>query len=389
MKAIFKNDYNAPPFRYELGSALLGASALLLVLLVLLVVIALVLRLLVYETNSNATVLGGGNIICGGDSMGEAIEHAAEEAFMHSTIGGGDNAGHETENLQYYEDEPHCDRCGTRGNEERNNDRCDEHSTQAEDRVQWEDKQTWEELESDPKAYDSYKKACRAALRRPGFDWSKVLEQVEPLLKEDREYVGLLNLSRKVPGLLEVVHLEPGPKASKTAKKGDELVYAAIPANIVKRVTKRPALFLFHTHPASPSTWPLPSSLDLAASIYLGSMHRYAAEAVISRYGATVYGLSEQGLESISKANDPRLATINLKHDVVAAHEAIRSWKPYRLADYEQFYDRHQLYYLSVPSRQMLADSQRAWQWKLDRQTVDHGLISQMASHSKDFRGSQ
>ena len=234
---------------------------------------------------------------------------------------------------------------------------------------------TWDELWADPDAFEDYTNDCALVRFRPNLNWDPVLAAARPWLLESREYVGLVNFAPDRRSLV-VVAAEPAPAESTDV---DTSIWAAsVPAALVRKYD-RPALFMFHTHPADPRHVALPSTYDLAAAIHFAAARRFAASVVISRYGAFVYGLGLSALEAISEASDSELATLNLAHDVVAAHEAVRSWERFSLQEYFAFYPRHRLFLWVFPTPDLVGDMYATTYCSNLLAPVDHALIAEQA----------
>lgn len=242
----------------------------------------------------------------------------------------------------------------------------------------WHRYPTWDALREDTVATDAYLEERASVLESPSLDWSAVLERVAPLLSDQREYIGLINLAPD-GRTLRVVDIAASPVSAKESRT--ETTFASVPAALVERFASRPALFLFHTHPDDPRCSPLPSSHDLSTAVYLGATSRFAANVIISNYGVIVYGLSWCAYKAINSAEDSRLAYLHMSHDVVAAHESIRSWAPYSLAEYLAFYPRHRLFCYAYPSSRMVADRRTTYSWSLET-PVDLELIGE---HGRDI----
>jgi hypothetical protein len=246
-------------------------------------------------------------------------------------------------------------------------------------RKRWDEYETWEELQADEAATAAYFKQRAAVLENPDIDWGPILADMGPKLKENREHIGIASLASD-GRTLRLVASEASPL--KAGEMGSDLEFAGVPADLVAKYASRPGLFLFHTHPADPRGSPLPSSHDLSTAIYFSATSRFAACAVISRYGVLVHGLDWSGYKAINEAKDWKLALLNLSHDVVAAHEAMRSWSEYSIANYLSFYPRHRLLMFVYPSPEMVGDLRRyTYLWDLET-PIDHDLI---AEHSKDI----
>jgi hypothetical protein len=251
----------------------------------------------------------------------------------------------------------------------------------------WEEFPTWDALRKNDAATATYFRDRAAAIDNPNLDWSEVLDQVLPKLAENREFIGIASLKAPGSNKLRLVAIEASP--TDAGDNSSETAFAGIPSNLVVKYASRPGLILFHTHPADVRGSPLPSSHDLSTAIYLGATSRFAACAVISRYGVLMHGLGWEGYKAINEASDWKLAVLNLSHDVVAAHEATRSWSTHGLADYLSFYPRHRLFMFVYPSPEMVGDLRRvSWMWDLET-PIDHEVISEHASDISRHRASQ
>lgn len=243
----------------------------------------------------------------------------------------------------------------------------------------WDEYDTWEALQKDEGASAAYFEQRAAVLNNPDLDWGPVLADMGPKLKENREHIGIASLAAD-GRTLRLVASEVSPL--KAGEMESETAFAGVPGELVAKYASRPGLFLFHTHPADPRGSPLPSSHDLSTAIYFGATSRFAACAVISRYGVLVHGLDWSAYKAVNEAKDWKLAVLSLSHDVVAAHEAVRSWSAYTISDYLGFYPRHRLLMFVYPTPEMVGDSRRySYLWNLET-PIDHDLI---AEHSKDI----
>jgi hypothetical protein len=247
-------------------------------------------------------------------------------------------------------------------------------------RKPWDEYETWKELQDDEGAYAAYLAQRAAVLNNPDLDWGPVLADMTPKLKEDREHIGIASLGPD-GRTLRLVASEASPL--KAGEMPSETAFAGVPGALVAKYASRPGLFLFHTHPADPRGSPLPSSHDLSTAIYFGATTRFAACAVISRFGVLVHGLDWSAYKAINEAKDWKLAALNLSHDVVAAHEAMRSWSEYTIADYFDFYPRHRLLMFAFPTPEMVGDSRRFTYLSGLETPIDHDLILE---HSKDIK---
>lgn len=252
----------------------------------------------------------------------------------------------------------------------------------------WDEYETWEDLHRDEGATAAYLKQRAAVLKNPNLDWGPVLAAMGPKLKENREYIGIASLAAD-GRTLRLVASEASPLSADDIMS--ETAFAGVPGELVEKYASRPGLFLFHTHPSDPRGSPLPSSHDLSTAIHFGATSRFAACAVISRFGVLVHGLDWSSYKAINEAKDWKLALLNLSHDIVAAHEAIRSWSEYTIDDYLDFYPRHRLLMFVYPSPEMVGDSHNySFMWNLES-PIDHALITEyskdIAAHRSNSKG--
>lgn len=165
----------------------------------------------------------------------------------------------------------------------------------------WDSYKSWKEMLTDEGAKNEYFRLRSAVLSYPNLDWSKVMEEMKPKLFESREYIGVASLEADGK-TLRVVASEPSPTGIGETKS--ETTIAGVPSNLVAKYADMPGIILFHTHPADIRCSPLPSSHDLSAAIYFGATSRFAACAVISRYGVLAHGLDWSAYKSINSARD-------------------------------------------------------------------------------------
>ena len=253
----------------------------------------------------------------------------------------------------------------------------------------WSQYETWDELRDDEGATKQYISQRAAAIKNPAFDWEPVLREVRPLLAEDREYIGLINVAPDGRTLI-LAALEASPV--RAGEKKDSKIFASVPAEVVGRYIRRPALFIFHTHPADPRADPFPSSRDLSTAIHLSANTKYAADVVISRYGIFVYGLDWQGYSAIHlSAKDKKLAELNMCYDIVASHEASRSWSSHTIEDRIAFYRRHRLFLFVYPTADMVGDTRKDVYLHSLESFVDYDLVQEyheaILAHTASQRG--
>jgi hypothetical protein len=239
----------------------------------------------------------------------------------------------------------------------------------------WITYETWSALAKDAEATAHYLAQRADVLHNPNLDWAPVLRVMGPKLADKYEYIGLVNLEPDGKTLrLEAYEASPVEMGT----TGSETTWASVPEELVEKYAERPALIIFHTHPADPRGSPMPSSHDLSCSIYLSALSRFAASAVISRYGVFMYALDKEGDKAVHNAADMKLAMLHLSHDVVVAHEALRSWSSHTLPEYLAFYPRHMLTMTVYPTPEMIGDSRRyTYHWNIEA-PVDYDLAASL-----------
>uniref|UniRef100_A0A6C0I0P1 Uncharacterized protein n=1 Tax=viral metagenome TaxID=1070528 RepID=A0A6C0I0P1_9ZZZZ len=231
---------------------------------------------------------------------------------------------------------------------------------------------SWEKLQNDSIAKKEYLNDRAEILSNPNLDWSKVVEEIGPKLEELREYIGIINI-KKGTNQLYIKKYEGSPTSVSDEKS--KTTFASIPSELVNKYANMVGLFMFHTHPLDLRGSPLPSSYDLSAALYFGSISRFAASVIISRYGILMYGLSLSGYRFLAKSKDYNLSILNLSFDIIAAHESIRSWSKWKLADYVDFYKRYKMFMYIFPSAEYVADNIKYdYEWNLTN-PISHELI--------------
>jgi|688.fasta_scaffold43532_4 hypothetical protein len=239
--------------------------------------------------------------------------------------------------------------------------------------LSWMKYKTWAELRQSKKHYTAYNDCRRAVLQNKHLDWSKINNIIVPKLNENFEYIGTIDIQPDGKTLY-ISSLKRSPIVK--GKTDSELVYASIPNDLVATMSDRPALFLFHTHPDDVHCDPMPSSEDISTSIFFAAINRYAANVIVSAYGIILYSASGYIINLINSfKNDAEWesAVLNFSHDVVAAHETIRSWSTYTLRDYIDFYSRYNLFIYIYPSSRYVAE-RGSTRPNLHKQ-IDHHII--------------
>ena len=239
----------------------------------------------------------------------------------------------------------------------------------------WTSYKTWDDLKNNEDSLNEYLEERTKAINNPNLDWSEVLNVVNPKLKENREYIGIVNIHNNSKKLY-ISRLEASPTV--TNSLDSDTIFANIPEELVSEMCEIPGLFIFHTHPADIRGSPLPSSHDLLTAINLGAVSRYAGSVVISRYGVLVHGLDWNSYKAINSARDWEAVLLNYSFDVISAHESIRSWSNYNLDDYLKFYPRYRMFMFVYPSYEMVGENRKFdFLWNLES-PIDNKLIDDL-----------
>lgn len=247
-------------------------------------------------------------------------------------------------------------------------------SRRAAKKKSWRDYSTWDELMDDPKAQKAYLEERSAVLNELNHDWSEVMEVVRPVLKEDREYIGLIDRDPKTKKL-KVVVMKASP--SKVGEASSPTALAEVPVELVEEVSRQPALFEFHTHPMGHGGSPLPSTVDFFGSILLSYTARYAASLVIGEYGIILHGLSPLALETIWKDDNPQLIAWRNGYDLVSAMHGKRSWGRWSLSEYTQMVERYQMMFVVYPTEEFVNDAYW-YKYQTTSGVIDQALIEDL-----------
>jgi len=235
----------------------------------------------------------------------------------------------------------------------------------------WTEFTTWEELYKNKSALDVYLTDRANIINNPDIDWTNVLKEINPLLKEKIEYIGLINLEAD-GRTAKLVKYESSPSEE------SDMNFASITSELVEKYANCPALFIFHTHPSDEMASPLPSSHDLVTAVHLSALTRFAANIIISSYGVLMYGLDWDGYHTIHESENWDAALTDLSFDIASAHEARRSWVAHTLRNYLDFYPMHQLFMIPFSSSLMVSNNRNyTFYWNVDS-PIDHELLDDL-----------
>lgn len=192
------------------------------------------------------------------------------------------------------------------------------------DKRKWTDFATWKELAGTPQ-FRQYWMERQHALKNYPASWARVRKQLAAEVQDSHEWAGCINLTSVKPSdksgftelVPEVVEKLPGPQGAG----------AMISVEVMRKISRRPAMFLFHTHPSNTS--PFVSSLDVATAIMGCFLGHHAAHLVVSEQAIIMYGLLPATLARLWDDGHPQLAAARKSFDAYNAIEALRSYGDY------------------------------------------------------------
>jgi hypothetical protein len=217
----------------------------------------------------------------------------------------------------------------------------------AKEKKKWTRCASWDALSRDKEAVEEYTAAAHQVLENLTLDWSGVLAELRDQVYADREWAGRINL---VHGKPKIVELVPSPHAigEGPLPKGSS---AITPKELIAKLSNKPALFLFHTHPGEGAGSTMPSPTDIASSAWIAYTGEFAAELMISPYGVFMYGPASSFRRDVWAAGhtprDAYLATLRKIVDLLSA----LNWKaPWTLDDLSQTLNVHGIEYIVFPT---------------------------------------
>lgn len=219
-------------------------------------------------------------------------------------------------------------------------------------------------------------------LSNPDIIWDGVIKIIIPKLSEKYEYIGLINIQPDNKTMyiseLQKSDIENGTIDSETT-------FAAISSELLETISNIPSLYMFHTHPNDKRACQLPSSQDLAASIYYATKGYYAASVLISTFGIMLYGINDSLVKYFNSLNKNKAeqAIAHYIHDVIAAHESIRSWNKHKIQHYIDFFKRYQMFFYIYPFSAFVAEKRVVAYDLLNN--IDHDFITYYKDYCLSF----
>ncbi len=219
----------------------------------------------------------------------------------------------------------------------------------------WTDYDSWDELDRDKAARKQYWMDRKKFITDPEVEWSEFYKELKPMLSDSHEYIGIADVDED--GFVRIKTFERSPKVGRS-----KYAIASISKTLAEKYLQRPAQFIFHTHPDKDGADPLPSSQDISVSILYSFLNRHFADVVVSKYGVHAMTVAPDYLQVFARKagknkNLGNELVLNYRLKVVAAHEAVSSWRIHRLRDRYDFYTRHGLVTLNYPTPKYVADA--------------------------------
>jgi hypothetical protein len=214
----------------------------------------------------------------------------------------------------------------------------------------WTSCNTWDELIQNPELLQMYKHDREEFREYLRVDWSDVRaellgtpENPGPVYS-DREWAGCINIYN---GKAKVDKIVSSPH--KIGENVDlRLTVAMVPSDIVYELVSTPAMFMFHTHPATAEGDCMPSDVDFATSIHYSVNRWGAGHLVVSDMGITLYGPSDNFIKSVWKDVHPMYQKTYRIFDLITAMRGRRSWRNdawWNLEEFEKLIAKHDMIY--------------------------------------------
>lgn len=193
--------------------------------------------------------------------------------------------------------------------------------------------ETWAELAADPVRHDKFRLLRdQITPNIPKLDWDRVRSQLKANLRDDHEWIGIIDVKDGVPRV--------------TAKQRGGRSH--ITPELFKKYSERRGMFLFHTH--TPDVCGLPTAADISSSIDSTRSTRFAAHLVISENGMYAYGATDRLTRQIWSDPTPRLSVLTRMYDAYTMLEGRRSWEPWTLLDLRTALRRHGIAFHAIRS---------------------------------------
>lgn len=193
----------------------------------------------------------------------------------------------------------------------------------------WHKYKSWKELENDSSAMNVYLKdiySADSSHEMWGYSWDDVIQQVKPLLDYPCEYIGIINFNDQKTKFV----------VTKIIKSQDKNTGYTIDKKSFDKLSKIPAIFLFHTHSHHPDIlgWVFPSDNDIFVSIILAIQNRYAYSVLISKIGIILYRPNKDLVNNIISASNTELYFLEIVIMVFRFYRTIAGWNNWKTSDF-------------------------------------------------------
>ena len=217
----------------------------------------------------------------------------------------------------------------------------------------WMDYNTWNDLKKDKEQFHNYLQFRRRNILAPDFIWDKFMEEIKPYMKMNREYIGIINVKNDGKTLY-LAKIQASPTIIKIASKSSTA--GKVPAYLVEKMAMTPGVFFFHTHPIKDGLFQLPSSADIVSAIGRSSMAFYVGDALVSEFGAFVYGIDYTTIETLKSCKDFHLSLLHYTLDLASAMESIRSWVKHNCDDILNMLRKYGMYIFPYTNEHYVKD---------------------------------
>jgi len=210
----------------------------------------------------------------------------------------------------------------------------------------WTKYKTWIALEGDKGAKQQYFNDREEVLNGLVLDWSDVRTSLAKKIDDDREWAGRINIVNGKPKVVECV--------SSPYRIGENVnpgVLAMIPADTINRLSEKPAMFLFHTHPGKSPGSGIPSDTDIVTGLSMTYLGWTAGHLVVSHSGIILYGVGQSFMKQVWSDAHPHWIAMRKIFDVLTGLMGRRSWRRWwRIRDIEEFMQRYDVMFISFPT---------------------------------------
>ena len=208
----------------------------------------------------------------------------------------------------------------------------------------WTEYETWEELSKDRAAFNTYGQDTLDVLVNIPGDWSAVRKASAKMLKDNREWAGLIDVVDGVPTITKKV-----ASPSLVGESSSLAAAAEVPAEVIDPLIRKPAYYFFHTHPDMLVSPQLVSPADVLLAAHTSFLGHYAANIMISSSVIAMYGMYKEPLDRISSSPHPYLEFSQYCLDLYAALVGLRSRRErYSIMDFANTLKEFGMFYFEL-----------------------------------------